>query len=59
METRHFLRRAKKRNLFSKEQESVLKKIIQQLGPKLNAYIKSIRVQSRKKTQSQAESTND
>jgi four helix bundle protein len=48
METRHFLRRAKKRKLISSEQETELKKIIQALGPKLNAYIKSIQQQLKK-----------
>ncbi len=48
METRHFLRRAKKRNLLTGEQESALKKITQVLGPKLNAYIKSIQQELKK-----------
>ena len=58
METRHFLRRAKQRNLLTKEQEVELKKIFQSLAPKLNAYIKSIKVESKKKN-SNVESTND
>jgi four helix bundle protein len=41
-ETRHFLRRAYRRNLLTKEQIGQLTPIIQELGPRLNAYIKSI-----------------
>ncbi|MBM4166350.1 MAG: four helix bundle protein [Ignavibacteria bacterium] len=40
LETRHWLRRAKKRNLLTAEQENALKKVLQLLSPKLNAYIK-------------------
>ncbi len=43
METRHFLRRAKQRNLLTATQESELQKLIQPLSPKLNAYIKAIK----------------
>ncbi|MEK6325489.1 MAG: four helix bundle protein [Acidobacteriota bacterium] len=41
-ETRHWLRRAYKRKLLSDEQISKLKPIIQDLSPKLNAYLRSI-----------------
>ena len=41
-ETRHWLRRAYKRKLLSDEQISKLKLIIQDLSPKLNAYLRSI-----------------
>ena len=38
-ETRHWLRRAFKRNLLNGEQISVLSSIVEELTPKLNAYI--------------------
>jgi four helix bundle protein len=41
-ETRHFLRRAFRRNLLTASQIDNLKPIIHELGPRLNAYIKSI-----------------
>jgi four helix bundle protein len=41
-ETRHWLRRAYKRKLLSDEQISRLKPILQDLSPKLNAYLRSI-----------------
>ena len=41
-ETRHFLRRAFRRHLLTEEQIAKLKPLIRQLGPQLNAYIKSI-----------------
>ena len=41
-ETRHWLRRAYKRKLLNDEQISKLKPIIQDLSPKLNAYLRSI-----------------
>jgi four helix bundle protein len=41
-ETRHWLRRAYKRNLLSAEQTAEMQPIIRELGPKLNAYLKSI-----------------
>ena len=41
-ETRHWLRRAYKRKLLDDEQISLLKPIIQDLAPKLNAYLRSI-----------------
>jgi len=41
-ETRHWLRRAFKRDLLSKEQINVLIPLIDELTPKLNAYLRSI-----------------
>lgn len=41
-ETRHFLRRAHKRNLLSVEQTDKLKCILDELAPSLNAYLRSI-----------------
>jgi four helix bundle protein len=41
-ETRHWLRRAVKRNLLKKEQVDELSLITKELTPKLNAYIKAI-----------------
>ncbi len=41
-ETQHWLRRAFKRNLLTKEQIETLKPIIQKLSPTLNAYLSSI-----------------
>ncbi|CAN5734814.1 hypothetical protein BH24ACI2_BH24ACI2_14040 [soil metagenome] len=41
-ETKHWLRRAFKRNLLSKEQIGEIKPLIDELAPKLNAYINSI-----------------
>lgn len=42
-ETKHWLRRAYKRNLLKEEEIQRLKPILDELSPKLNAYIKSIR----------------
>jgi four helix bundle protein len=41
-ETRHFLRRAFRRKLLSDDQIATLKPLIDELGPRLNSYIKSI-----------------
>ncbi len=41
-ETKYWLRRARRRNLISKEQDAYFKQIISDLGPQLNAYLKSI-----------------
>ena len=41
-ETKHWLRRAYKRSLLSKKQIDVLKTIVDELAPTLNAYLKSI-----------------
>ena len=42
-ETKHWLRRAYKRGLLTSEQVESLKPIMDELAPKLNAYIKSIK----------------
>jgi len=41
-ETRHWLRRAFRRGLLTKTQVEQLKPVIENLGPQLNAYLKSI-----------------
>jgi four helix bundle protein len=41
-ETRHWLRRAYRRKLLTKEQVEQLKNLVANLGPQLNAYLKSI-----------------
>jgi four helix bundle protein len=41
-ETQHFLRRAFRRKLMAEKQVRVLKPLIDELGPRLNAYLKSI-----------------
>jgi four helix bundle protein len=41
-ETKHWLRRAYRRRLLSEKQIESLKPIINELGPSLNAYLKSI-----------------
>ena len=41
-ETQHWLRQAYKRNLLKQKETSSLKVIIDELAPKLNAYLKSI-----------------
>ena len=41
-ETRHWLRRAHARSLLSSEAVKTVKPIIDELGPKLNAYLRSI-----------------
>jgi four helix bundle protein len=41
-ETRHWLRRAFRRGLLSEEQVSMLKPVLNELGPSLNAYLKSL-----------------
>jgi four helix bundle protein len=54
-ETKHWLRRAFKRKLLSNDQIEELKTIIDELGPKLNAYINSIKPRVEK----QQRTTND
>ena len=49
-ETKHWLRRAFKRNLLTKEEIEKLKLIMDELSPKLNAYINSIETAKRKNT---------
>jgi four helix bundle protein len=41
-EVRHFLRRADKRNLLTREQKRPLQKVLRELLPRLNAYLRSI-----------------
>jgi four helix bundle protein len=41
-ETKHFLRRAFQRGLIRREEVQNLKPLIDELGPKLNAYLRSI-----------------
>ncbi len=41
-ETRHWLRRAYKRKLLKEDQTNDLKKIVDELTPKLNAYIRAV-----------------
>lgn len=41
-ETQHWLRRAYKRGLLTKQQIALLKPIINELSPKLNAYFRSV-----------------
>ena len=41
-ESRHWLRRAFKRELLTSEQIDAIKPLIDELGPKLNAYLQSI-----------------
>lgn len=41
-ETKHWLRRAYRRKLFTPEQVERLKPVLDELSPKLNAYLKSI-----------------
>lgn len=41
-ETKHWLRRAYRRSLLSQQQTDQLKPLLDELGPRLNAYLKSI-----------------
>jgi four helix bundle protein len=41
-EVRHFLRRADKRNLLTREQKPPLQKLLRELLPRLNSYLRSI-----------------
>jgi len=47
-ETKHWLRRAYKRKLLTSEQTEQLRPLLDELGPKLNAYLKSIGVTRKK-----------
>ena len=51
-ETKHFLRRAYRRRLLQRHDVNALKPLIDELGPKLNNYLKSI---GRPRTESTAE----
>lgn len=57
-ETKHWLRRAFKRNLLTTEEIEKLKPIMDELSPKLNAYINSIEAAKHKKNNEQL-TTND
>lgn len=54
-ETEHWLRRAYKRNLLKEDEIERLKPILDELSPKLNAYVNSIR----SRTRSVQRTTND
>jgi four helix bundle protein len=41
-ETKHWLRRAYNRGLLNQDQVAILKPLLDELGPRLNAYLKSI-----------------
>lgn len=41
-ETRHFLRRADKRGLLERDKKAALRKVVEQLLPALNAYLRSL-----------------
>lgn len=56
-ETQHWLRRAFKRNLLTKEQIETLKPMIEKLSPTLNAYLSSIGKD--KKTKDEGQRTKD
>ena len=43
-ETKHWLRRARRRNLIGEKQKANLKQMLNELGPSLNAYLTSIGV---------------
>ena len=49
-ETQHWLRRAYQRSLLTNEQVNELQPIINDLGPRLNAYLRSIGTVSEKQT---------
>ena len=48
-ETKHWLRRAYKRKLLSESQTNEIKKIIEELSPKISAYINSIGIKGTSK----------
>ncbi|NUQ65970.1 MAG: four helix bundle protein [Pirellulales bacterium] len=58
-ETRHWLRRAFRRRLVTTDQVSAIKPLIDELGPKLNAYLKSIGPKKARATENEAPATND
>jgi four helix bundle protein len=57
-ETRHFLRRAYRRKLLARDQTRQLHPIITELGPRLNAYIRSIALQAKASTRTRTRSSN-
>jgi four helix bundle protein len=56
-ETKHFLRRAFRRRLLTVENVSALKPILNELAPRLNGYLNSLRHRQPVKAPSQREST--
>jgi four helix bundle protein len=56
-ETKHWLRRAYKRNLLTNEEVSDLKPLIDELLPSLNAYVRSLNDSIEKTTKYKAQST--
>ncbi|MCW5558089.1 MAG: four helix bundle protein [Verrucomicrobiae bacterium] len=50
-ETKHFLRRAWRRDLLTDKDIKALKPLLDELGPKLNAFLKSIGTQAETKAQ--------
>jgi four helix bundle protein len=57
-ETKHWLRRAFKRNLLTEGQVSELKPMIDELSPRLNAYYKSIDAAARESRNIKSRTTN-
>lgn len=55
-ETKHWLRRAYKRNLLSNEEIQALKPLLEELAPKLNAYARAL---GRMKSDKQRSTSND
>lgn len=58
-ETKHWLRRAYKRNLLTADEIEKLKPVIDELAPKLNAYINSLKIANTKPTSNEQPSTNN
>ena len=56
-ETRHWLRRAYRRRLLSQQEIDLIKPIIDELSPSLNAYLHSIGNESRRVTSRKIEAT--
>jgi four helix bundle protein len=48
MEVKHFIRRAKNRKLLKSEEVDKINELLQTLGPKINAYIRSIKTELNK-----------
>ncbi len=47
-ETQHWLRRAYKRSLLTQDQVNILRPVIRELSPKLNAYLRSVGTSTKK-----------
>jgi four helix bundle protein len=58
-ETKHWLRRAFKRNLLTAEQIEELKPILDELAPRLNAYINSLKTPPPSPTNNDQRTTNE